>query len=110
VNSDGTGLHLYPAGEGGQERVRQQMKVCGDSRAAQAACWITEWGVANPEPGCPTHDQPHADRIRAVEAEFRAYSDAGRLKALIYYDWDSDRRFSIWRCDRLTPAGQAVLD
>ncbi|QCI66238.1 hypothetical protein [Phreatobacter stygius] len=107
---DGVGLHLYPAGDRWQSQVRRQMEVCGDARAAQAPCWITEWGVPNTDATCPSNDQARAERIRAIEAEFLAYSNSGRVKALIYYDWDSDRRFSIWRCDQLTPSGKIVLD
>lgn len=107
---DGVGLHLYPEGERWQAHIRQQMQLCGEAGTGRAPCWITEWGVANTDRACPADDRARAERVRAIEAEFLAYSGSGRVKALIYYDWDSDSRFSIWRCDQLTPSGRVVLD
>lgn len=107
---DGIGLHLYPEGRQWQAHLRRQMTLCGTGGPAHAPCWITEWGVKNVDTTCPSNDQARAEQVRQIEAEFLAQARAGRVKALIYYDWDSDRRFSIWRCNQLTPSGRIVLD
>ncbi|MCZ0733214.1 hypothetical protein [Phreatobacter sp. AB_2022a] len=107
---DGIGLHLYPEGRQWQAHLRRQMTLCGTGGPAHAPCWITEWGVKNMDTTCPSNDQARAEQVRQIEAEFLAQARAGRVKALIYYDWDSDRRFSIWRCNQLTPSGRIVLD
>lgn len=107
---DGIGLHLYPEGAGWQQHIRQAMELCGTVETGGRPCWITEWGVPNVATTCPVDDRRRADLVRRMEAEFLGFAAMGRVKALVYYDWDTHRSFSIWRCDGLTPTGRVVLD
>lgn len=107
---DGIGLHLYPEGGRWQEHIRQAMAACGTVETGGRPCWITEWGVPNVSTTCPVDDARRADLVRRMEAEFLGFAAMGRVKALVYYDWDTHRSFSIWRCNGLTPTGRVVLD
>lgn len=107
---DGIGLHLYPEGRGWQEHIRQAMTQCGTVETGGRPCWITEWGVPNASATCPVDDTRRADLVRRMEAEFLGFAAMGRVRALVYYDWDTHRSFSIWRCNGLTPTGRIVLD
>jgi hypothetical protein len=107
---DGIGLHLYPEGAGWQEHIRQAMTLCGTVETGGRPCWITEWGVPNVSTTCPVDDTRRADLVQRMETEFLGFAAMGRVKALVYYDWDTHRSFSIWRCNGLTPTGRVVLD
>ncbi|MBN9673837.1 hypothetical protein [Roseibium aggregatum] len=108
---DAYGIHIYPNRRTGPALARRIDRVLEFCRPDEAGtpCWITEWGIANVSRTCPVNDSKREPLIRQVRENFGDLSEAGRLEAVYYYDWDSHERYSIWRCGRLSPAGALAV-
>jgi hypothetical protein len=115
------GVHTYPwtdnpgvaAADAGR-RDRLQKYVLAECRQQGSAggkpCWITEWGIPNRDPSCPTKETNQIALVNESRANFRSYIAQKRLLGLFYYAWlDAREGFAIYRCDKLTEAGRLAL-
>jgi hypothetical protein len=117
---DGYGIHFYPW----QKTLEQtdtnlQNNVVAECRADSASggkpCWITEWGVVNPNVSCPLDDGPRIATIEHMMADFRTLAQQGRVQAVLYYSWNTDPwaksidPITIYRCGSITEAGKIAL-
>lgn len=109
---DARAMHLYP-----QPNVSPTQRLAAlDVALADCVvgggpkgCWLTEWGFNNISRTCPDND---ALREKLVEEMRRGIDDAaaeGRLASAIYFEWDGKSPRSVWRCGRLSPAGQMAI-
>ncbi len=108
---DAYGIHIYPGRKAAPAiaaRVRSLLDFC-QTAASGKSCWVTEWGIANLARSCPLDDRSRGEAIGAMRAAFDELGEAGRLKAAYYYDWDTEPSYSLWRCDKLSPAGAAAI-
>jgi hypothetical protein len=109
---DGYGVHTYfTPGESAEARFRRLNRVLGDCAvgAGGKPCWLTEWGVRNPQPGCDADDhQRAAEAAQTLQHLDPAIRD-GRVKALFYYEWDGNDPLGIYRCGHLMETGRVVL-
>lgn len=107
---DAYGIHLYPGprkGEALTERITEVLDFC-EPEGRGKPCWVTEWGIANPQKVCPLDDSRREAAVDAVQDIFDDLRNAERLKAAFYYDWDTHERYSVFRCGTLSPAGAAA--
>lgn len=108
---DAYGIHLYPGNRpvrALQARVKDVLDFCQPGDAGKP-CWITEWGIANMDMSCPVDDRQRKRKIRAMREIFEELTEADRLSAAFYYDWDTKARYSVWRCGGLAPAGALAI-
>jgi hypothetical protein len=114
------GIHYYPKDATPAARKRHldvsAVSVCQPAGATSGKpCWITEWGVDNPQQTCPTDDTARAAIVTETMNNFRELASAGRLADVFYYAWNSppgSQRIdppSIYRCGQLTEAGRLAL-
>lgn len=114
--ADGYSIHTYP--QPGDPPATRAAKLRDDVLSACGVqpggtgkpCWLTEWGVEDPNHACPVND---AGRTAVID-EFRsAIAPAvrdGRVRALIFYAWDGDNDpHALVRCGALTKAGRSAL-
>ncbi|HET9538058.1 MAG TPA: glycoside hydrolase [Mesorhizobium sp.] len=109
---DGYGVHLYPdqsvTADERQRRIGSAVSYCREPVSGKP-CWITEWGLANASVACPLDD----DRRSRIAGEVRTLFDAlireGRVVGALYYDWDTNLPYSVWRCGSLTPTGRVAI-
>ncbi|WP_457584407.1 glycoside hydrolase [Ensifer canadensis] len=108
---DAYGIHVYPGRKTGPKLAGYVSDLLGFCRAGEAGkpCWITEWGVANAARSCPFDDQKRADAVAAIRSVFDDLTSAGRLAAAFYYDWDTHAGYGVWRCGRLSSAGEKAI-
>ena len=105
---DAYGIHLYP-GQRSASAIAGHVKGLLDFCQPAKPCWVTEWGIANTARDCPVDDTKRVDAVRAVRSVFDQLMKSGRLSAAYYYDWDTEPSYSVWRCDRLSPAGAIAI-
>ncbi len=105
---DAYGIHLYP-GQKSTSAIAGHVKGLLDFCQPAKPCWVTEWGIANTARDCPFDDRRREGSVRAMRAVFEQLMNAGRLSAAYYYDWDTEPSYSLWRCDRLSPAGAIAI-
>lgn len=108
---DAYGIHVYPGQKPAQalaEQVKRILDFCRTDNDGRP-CWVTEWGIANTARDCPVDDRKREDAVRAVRTVFQQLMDEGRLTAAYYYDWDTEKSYSLWRCGRLSPAGALAV-
>ena len=108
---DAYGIHVYPGQKPASAlsaQVRRILDFCGTDNDGRP-CWVTEWGIANTVRDCPVDDLKREDAVRAVRTVFQQIMDEGRLTAAYYYDWDTEKSYSLWRCGRLSPAGALAV-
>ena len=105
---DAYAVHIYPNLRGKDltlqlndvaRQVSSLIDECSRADSARPACWITEWGVPSKKIGCGT--EPMRDAfLRAAFRTIKRQAATGRVAGAIYYDWDFDKRLSIYRCDK----------
>ncbi|MDX1150705.1 glycoside hydrolase [Sinorhizobium medicae] len=108
---DAYGIHIYPGRKAAPAiaaRVRSLLEFCQPA-ATGRSCWVTEWGIANTARSCPVDDRSRGKAIGATRAAFGEFTEAGRLTAAYYYDWDSEPSYSLWRCGNLSPDAATAL-
>lgn len=109
---DGYGIHVYPGRKSDAALTRYLTALLGfcQPEGKGKPCWVTEWGVANTALSCPVDDRKRERTVRAVQRNFAALMEEGRLDAAYYYDWDTQPVYSVWRCGALSPAGAAATE
>lgn len=108
---DAYGIHVYPGRKPASalaDQVKGLLDFCQPANAGRP-CWVTEWGIANPERACPIDDRGREGAIRAMRLAFEELMKAERLTAAFYYDWDTEPSYSVWRCDGLSAAGAIAI-
>ena len=106
---DGYGVHAYPERDAdAASRARDFERATAQCRPAKP-CWITEWGVATPSDACPADDAARRPLINETLTRFTRAAAQGRLAGAYYYDWESEKPYSLWRCGGLTASGRQVL-
>lgn len=109
---DGRAIHLYPQpSELPEERQKALDTALSDCvvDSTTEGCWLTEWGFNNFSRSCPDDD---AVRRKLVEETRWAIDQAaakGRLASAFYFEWEGKSPRSVWRCGRLSPAGQIAV-
>jgi len=122
---DAYGIHTYPwingPGEPGpMESRRRRLADFALSECRPAGrgkpCWITEWGVKNPDQSCPSDEGARTVLVREFMANVRPYVDERRVLGLIYYLWEGPPNaqhpdpLSVFRCGALTQPGRLAID
>ena len=111
---DGYGIHVYPNGDP-QRPVSARIASLDEDmfsacRQGRKPCWVTEWGLGNPDESCPAVDGSRVKVIQDIRSAFQGFANQGLLGALIYYDWTEKPgkpdSWAIFRCGGLTEAGK----
>jgi hypothetical protein len=115
---DGYAVHTYPTGDPNAPMSSRVTPLAQNIFAACTPggkpCWVTEWGIGNPDQSCPVND---AKRLKAFEAErsaFKQFVDQRRVAAILYFDWsgapgEPPNGAAIYRCGELTNAGKVAI-
>ena len=117
---DGYGVHFYPWQRTTQEtdmNLRNNVvTVCQPAGSgAGKPCWITEWGVVNPNTSCPPDESPRLPLVEHMMDVFRGLAREGRVEAEFYYSWNTDPwthredPITVYRCGGVTQAGRVAL-
>ena len=109
---DGYGIHVYPGRKGDAALTRYVTALLDfcQPEGEGKPCWVTEWGIANTTLSCPIDDREREGAIRAMRRVFGQGMAERTLKAVFYYDWDTQPVYSVWRCGALSPAGVAATE
>lgn len=122
---DAYGIHVYPGingpGQRGPMEARRRWLAETALSECQPAgrgkpCWITEWGVKNPDQSCPSDESARTVLVREFMANIRPYADQKRVLGLMYYYWrdrpnaPSTDPLSVFRCGALTEPGRLAID
>jgi hypothetical protein len=118
--ADGYGIHFYPWGTLQQADMNLMNNVITECRSAGSSsgkpCWITEWGVSNPNMTCPLDDSPRIPTVRHMMENFRMLAREGRLHAALYYSWNNSPGtkpdpdpITVFRCGGVSEAGRIAL-
>ena len=109
---DGYGLHSYPDRKAGQierEKAFDALISLCDPEGGHA-CWLTEWGVAEPGRACEIDNEASRSVIVEMNKMIASRAAQGKIAAAYYFDWDgATEPYAIWRCGHLTESGKAVL-
>jgi hypothetical protein len=116
---DAYGLHFYPwMDTPAHRKANLEENVVAQCRPANAggkACWITEWGVRNPDASCSAKDDHRPAIVAETMNNYRALARQGRLTMVLYYTWNSNPAtnqldpMSVFRCGSLTEAGRLAI-
>jgi hypothetical protein len=117
--ADGYSVHFYPNSDPrltAAERATalEQSGILAACGRGAKPCWLTEWGLNNPNRSCPIGDAVRTHTVEAERAVFKPYVEQGRLAAVIYYSWSGvpgakEDPGGIFRCGALTGAGKLAL-
>jgi hypothetical protein len=113
---DGIGLHIYrpfridiaPSQADTASILAAELAPCGTRTAARKPCWITEFGSGLQPGSCPFDD---SRRARQIDVFFDTVSRLGThaVAGAFYYDWDQGRPWAVFRCGKVTEAGQTLV-
>lgn len=104
----GMGVHLYEPLRAAIPATRRETMMaadlsgCGAAAFAMLPCWITEYGIAEPDAGCALGDEDRRALMRPFLSLLAVPANQGRIAAAFYYDWDGDDAFSLKRCGHVT--------
>jgi hypothetical protein len=104
------GIHLYEPLrlKRGDEAERvalltQDLADCGTPAFAGRACWLTEFGSAEPaQARCDRTDAERRALTRPVLTYLARPEQKGRVAAAFWHDWEGDGAFSLVRCGAAT--------
>jgi hypothetical protein len=111
---DGYGVHIYPnvVNQTMSQRARDfedLLRPCAAGGRGHS-CWLTEWGVRQPNLACPSDESKRVPLIREALEWIAANVRQKRIAGSYYYDWDDKPiEFAVWRCGGLTEAGKALF-
>ena len=110
---DGYGVHIYPnVNQTLSQRTRDfedLLRSCAPG-ARGHPCWLTEWGVRQPNLACPSDESKRVPLIRETLERIAANVRQKRIGGSYYYDWDDKpAEFAVWRCGGLTEAGKVLF-
>lgn len=110
---DGYGVHIYPNPNQTQtERAREFETVLRSCAAGGHGhpCWLTEWGVRQPNLACPSDESKRVPLIRETLERIAANVRQKRIGGSYYYDWDDQPiEYAVWRCGGLTEDGKVLF-
>jgi hypothetical protein len=108
---DGYGVHFYPnINQTPSQRTRDfedLLRPCA-AGAHGHPCWLTEWGVKQPNLACPSDESKRVPLIRETLERIAAKVRRKRIGGSYYFDWD-DEPYAVWRCGGLTEAGKVLF-
>jgi len=114
---DAYGIHFYPNQGTSQDAqdadLDRMLALCSGNGKP---CWITEWGLSNPDLSCDAPDHDRAALVDRYMARFEDLSNEGRLAGVAYYAWNDDpdsgkpSPLTLYRCGRLMEAGRRLLN
>jgi hypothetical protein len=110
---DGYGVHAYPnVSQTLSQRTRDfedLLRPCPAGGRGRP-CWLTEWGVRQPNLACPSDESKRVPLIREMLERIAANVRQKRIGASYYYDWDDKpTEYAVWRCGGLTEAGKVLF-
>jgi hypothetical protein len=110
---DGYGVHFYPnVNQTLSQRTRDfedLLRPCAAGGRGHS-CWLTEWGVRQPNLACPSDESKRVPLIRETLERIAASVRQKRIAGSYYYDWDDKPiEFAVWRCGGLTEAGKVLF-
>jgi hypothetical protein len=109
---DGYGVHTYPNINQPSQRTRDfedLLRPCPAGGRGHS-CWLTEWGVRQPNLACPSDESKRVPLIREMLERIAANVRQKRIGGSYYYDWDDKPiEFAVWRCGGLTEAGKVLF-
>ena len=110
---DGYGVHIYPnPNQTPTERAREFETVLRPCPAGghEHPCWLTEWGIRQPDLTCPSDESRRLPLIRETRERIAADARQKRLAGDYYYDWDDKPiEYAVWRCGELTESGKVLF-
>jgi hypothetical protein len=109
---DGYAIHFYPDRTAGpiqrEKTFEGLLRLCGEKNGR--TCWLTEWGVAQPDTDCGANETQRIALILEIRRSIAKHAAQGRLSGAYYFDWDgTEEPYSIWRCGQLTESGKTLL-
>ncbi|HEY2532416.1 MAG TPA: hypothetical protein VGJ20_31550 [Xanthobacteraceae bacterium] len=110
---DGYGVHFYPnVNQTPSQRTRDfedLLRPC-TAGADGHPCWLTEWGVRQPNLACPSDESKRVPLIRETLERIAANARQKRISGSYYYDWDDQpAEYAVWRCGGLTAGGKVLF-
>ena len=118
---DAYGVHTYPwtndpgnpsAAAGRRDRLQKYVlpECRPEGVGGGKPCWITEWGVPNPNTSCPPDEKNQIALVNETRGNLQPYVAQRRVVGLFYYAWlDSREGFAVYRCSHLTETGRLAL-
>jgi hypothetical protein len=111
--ADGYGVHFYPnVNQTLPQRTRDfedLLRPC-TAGARGHPCWLTEWGVRQPNLACPSDESKRVPLIREILERIAANVRQKRIGGSYYYSWDDKPiEYAVWRCGGLTEAGKVLF-
>jgi hypothetical protein len=110
---DGYGLHSYPEVKAtSAQRSREleaRLSPCTNGLHGHP-CWLTEWGIAQPNLTCPSDESTRAPLIREMQQRIASFARQRRIAGAYYFAWDGEpRAYALWRCGELTESGKVLF-
>lgn len=118
---DAYAVHYYPPAAPGvsaatiaRELDEGALAECGGP--GRKACWITEWGIAEPQTGCRAEDERRVRGVKRLLEAFAPFEASGRVRARLWFAWATPPgkapgrwSFAASLCGRLTESGRLAV-
>jgi hypothetical protein len=107
---DGFGVHFYPGRDKPAAEVATMFAHLVSLCTRERPCWVTEWGVAQPNPACPSDETRRLPVVQEVNDLLRDAARHGEVAGEFVFDWgDRQDPWGVWRCGGLTSSGAALF-